>query len=55
MRVRTLVGSGLLSLALASLLPAAPPIEKLLPDTTRECIQIPAVATLEKNWAKTQR
>lgn len=54
MRLRTVLGSGLLCLALVGLLPAAPPVEKLLPETIRDCIQITSVAALEKNWPQTQ-
>jgi hypothetical protein len=54
MNARLVLGTGLLSLVLTGFLPAAPPIEKLLPGTTREFLQIPSVATLEANWAKTQ-
>jgi hypothetical protein len=56
MYARMVLGTGLLTLALAGLVPApaAPPIDKLLPDTTREVIQITDLPSLNRAWPKTQ-
>lgn len=53
MTTRSTAGVCLLALTLASCLPAAPPIDRVLPATTKEFVAIPSVANLQAAFART--